>query len=187
MVRILIALLTTSLSSLKSRQALAVENLVLRQQLAVYDRRVKRPKLNKADRAFWLVLMQLWPKWREALVIVKPETVIAWHRKGFRLFWAWRSRRLRRVRDLIEGRPKVARVVHFNATSNPAMRYLPSSWTAEQMIEAFPEDTAPRYVIRDRDSIYRRHAPSRRVAPPVRPSGRLTDSNPQHGSWNIGR
>ena len=107
MVRILIALLTTSLSSLKSRQELAVENLVLRQQLAVYNRKVKRPKLNKADRAFWLVLMQWWPKWREALVIVKPETVIAWHRKGFRLFWAWKSRRLRRVRDLIEGRPKV--------------------------------------------------------------------------------
>ena len=58
MLRILIALLTTSLSSLKSRRELAIENLVLRQQLAVYKRRVKRPKLTKADRAFWVTLMR---------------------------------------------------------------------------------------------------------------------------------
>ena len=86
MLRTLLALLNSSLSSPKSRRALAVENLVLRQQLAVYEREVRRRKLTRADRAFWLALMQWWPKWRAALIIVKPETVIAWHRKGFRLF-----------------------------------------------------------------------------------------------------
>ena len=100
MIEMVLALLTTSVSSFKSRKELAIENLVLRQQLAVYKRKAKRPKLTKADRAFWLALMQWWPKWREALIIVKPETVIAWHRKGFRLFWAWKSRRR-------GGRPKV--------------------------------------------------------------------------------
>ena len=93
MLRTLLALLTSSLSSLKSRRELAVENLVLRQQLAVYEREVSRPKLTQTDRAFWLALMRLWPRWRDALVIVKPATVIGWHRKDFKLFWEWKSRR----------------------------------------------------------------------------------------------
>jgi len=61
MLQMLLALLTTSLTSLKSRRDLAVENLVLRQQLAVYERKVKRPRLTKADRAFRLALMRWWP------------------------------------------------------------------------------------------------------------------------------
>jgi putative transposase len=179
-----------------------------------------------------MALMRWWPKWREALIIVKPETVITWHRKGFRLFWAWKSRRRggrpktdgevrALVRQMAEQNHWVApcihgellklgydvsqatvsrympkwrkppsltwrtfldnhvtslasidffvvptatfrilfgfvvllhdrrKVVHFNVTANPTAK-----WTAQQIIEAFPHDTAPRYMIRDRDSIY---------------------------------
>ncbi len=85
-----------------SRAKLAAENLALRHQLGVLGRSVKRPRLRKRDRIFWVWLSKLWPDWRAALVVVKPETVIAWHRKGFRLYWTWKSRRNGK------GRPAVA-------------------------------------------------------------------------------
>jgi hypothetical protein len=69
------------------------ENLALRQQLAILRRKTPRPRLVPIDRAFWIVLSRLWPRWTDALGIVKPATVIAWHRRGFARFWAWRSRR----------------------------------------------------------------------------------------------
>jgi putative transposase len=72
-------------SALKSRATLQLENLALRHQLGVLRRSVKRPKLTSADRLLWAWLSEVWNDWRSALVIVKPETVIAWHRKGFRL------------------------------------------------------------------------------------------------------
>ena len=75
------------------RAALHTEILALRQQVAVLKRKRPRPLLRKADRVFWVILSCLWPGWRHALVIVRPETVIGWHRKGFRLFWTWKSRR----------------------------------------------------------------------------------------------
>ena len=70
----------------KSRTALHLENLALRQQLGVLRRSVKRPKLTSADRLLWMWLYEVWSDWRSALVIVQPETVVAWHHKGFRLF-----------------------------------------------------------------------------------------------------
>jgi len=81
---------------------LALENLALRQQLAVCNRSIKRPKLRRRDRVFWTWLMRLWPQWKSALVIVKPETVIRWHRQGFRLYWRWKSRAGRSGRPRIE-------------------------------------------------------------------------------------
>ncbi len=213
---------------------LACENLALRQQLAIYEQSGKRPKLRPRDRVFWAVLSRLWADWRSALVIVKPDTVVRWHRQGFRLYWRWKSRARRRgrpvldreVRDLIRrmsrenptwGAPRIEselrllgynvaertiakylvrtrkppsqtwrtfldnhvpdlaaidfftvptatfrvlycfvvlrherrKVVHFNVTTNPT-----AAWTAQQIIEAFPFDEAPRYMIRDRDGIY---------------------------------
>ena len=68
------------------RAALHTEILALRQQVAVLKRKRPRPLLRKADRVFWVILSCLWPGWRHALVIVRPETVIGWHHKGFRLF-----------------------------------------------------------------------------------------------------
>ena len=79
-------------AAFKSRATLRLENLALRHQLGVLRRSVKRPKLTSADRLLWAWLCEVWNDWLSALVIVKPETVIAWHRKGFRLFWTWKVR-----------------------------------------------------------------------------------------------
>ena len=90
-------------AAFKSRATLHLENLALRHQLGVLRRSVKRPKLTSADRLLWTWLCEVWSDWRSALVIVKPETVIAWHRKGFRLFWTWK------VRHGQPGRPRGSR------------------------------------------------------------------------------
>src|SRR5947207_1837014 len=84
------------------RHKLALEAVALRQQLAVFKRKQPRPRLHRLDRLFWIVLRRLWEGWSEALIMVKPETVVSWHRAGFRLFWRWRSQRRR------AGRPKVS-------------------------------------------------------------------------------
>ncbi|MEK7405822.1 MAG: hypothetical protein AAB225_12000 [Acidobacteriota bacterium] len=176
----------------KSRAALHLENLALRHQLGVLHRSVKRPKLTAADRLFWAWLREVWGGWRSALVIVKPETIIAWRRKGFRLFWTWKVRHgqpgrpsvPKDVRELIRkmsrenplwGAPRIhgellklgidvgetsvskylvlvhdrRRILHFNVTGHPT-----AEWTAQQLREEFPWDTAPRYLLRDRDRIF---------------------------------
>ena len=92
MLHLLHALLATAQSSLRSQRELALENLSLRQQLAVLKRTTKRPTLTHADRAFWIALWHLWPDWHDALIFVKPETVIRWHRNGFKLYWTWKTR-----------------------------------------------------------------------------------------------
>ena len=216
------------------RMALAAEILALRQQLAVLNHTVKRSKLRQRDRLFWVVLSKLWKGWREVLVIVKPDTVVKWHRQGYQLYWRWKSRARRlgrpqidkEMRDLISkvssenplwGTPRIQaelhllgysvaestvakyrvksnkppsqtlksflknhsgqiaaidfftvptatfrtlycfivllhdrrEVVHFNVTDHPT-----AVWTAQQLIEALPEETAPRFLLRDRDQIY---------------------------------
>ncbi len=219
---------------LTPKARLAVENLALRQQLAVLKQSVKRPKLRLRDRVFWVWLSRLWPNWRSVLAIVQPETVVKWHRQGFRLYWRWKSRSgkpgrpsiQREIRDLIRrmsrenptwGAPRIVselallghdvaegtvakymlrtrkppsqtwrtfltnhagdiaacdfftvptvtfrvlyvfivlrhdrrQVVHFNVTTNPYAK-----WTAQQIINAFPYEESPRFLIRDRDGIY---------------------------------
>jgi hypothetical protein len=216
------------------RLVLVTENLALRQQLLVLHRARNRPRLRHQDRLFWIALSQLWQDWRSILVIVKPETVIKWHRQGFKCYWRWKSRSARvgrpkineELRVLIRrmsrenptwGVPRIQaelhllgyevaestvakyrvrirkppsqtwksflrnhasqiaaidfftvptvtfnilygfvvllhnrrQVVHFNVTAHPTAR-----WTAQQIIEAFPEETALRFLLRDRDSIY---------------------------------
>jgi transposase InsO family protein len=217
----------------RSRASLVAENLALRQQLAVLERSVKRPRLRRTDRIFWAWLSRLWSGWESVLVIVKPETVVRWHRQGFRLYWRWKSRNGNgrpkvdlEIRELIRrmsrenptwGAPRIRselrllghdvakstvakymtkhrrppsqgwrtfltnhaseiaaidffvvptvtfrllfgfvilrhqrrEVVHFNVTEHPS-----AAWTAQQVIEAFPFDEAPKYLLRDRDGIY---------------------------------
>ncbi len=87
-----------------NRADLVAENLALRQQLNVLRRRVGRPRLRQVDRIFWLWLARAWSKWRDSLIIVKPETVIRWHRQGFKYYWTWKSRHK-------GGRPAVPREV----------------------------------------------------------------------------
>ncbi len=221
-------------SLLRTQTELAVENLALRQQLAVLEQKSKRPRLRNRDRIFWAWLSRFWSNWRSVLLIVQPETVVRWHQQGFRLYWRWKSRCRKpgrpkideKIRKLIRGMslenplwgtPRIISelqllgyeaskatvdkykvrhrkppsqkwktfldnhvhdivaidfvtvptatfrilfcfvvlrhhrrtVVHFNVTANPT-----AQWTAQQMIEAFPEQTSPRFLIRDRDSIY---------------------------------
>jgi hypothetical protein len=218
---------------LQSRAALAAENLALRHQIVILQRSVKRPRLHRRDRIFWVWLSRLWRGWRSSLLVVQPETVIRWHRQGFRLYWRWKSRSRcgrpkldaeiralirrmsrenstwgrRRIRSelhllgyevaeltvakyMVRGRKPPSQgwrvflenhsreisaidfftvvtlnfrilicfvvlrhhqrtVVHFNVTTHPTGR-----WTAQQIVEAFPYETAPRYLLRDRDGIY---------------------------------
>ena len=225
-------LLLLLLTLLKSRRSLALENIVLRHQLEV-QRNTKRPHLNPSDRVFWALLSHFLPDWRRHLTIVQPDTVVRWHRAGWRLYWRWRSKPGKgrpkvsaEVRALIRrmslenrlwGAPRIhgelmklgcdvcettiakymdrqpgppsqtwrtfiqnhmaeivaidfftvhtatfrtlyvflilsldrRRVIHFNVTTNPT-----SDWTSLQLTQAFPFDSAPRYLIRDRDSIY---------------------------------
>jgi len=216
------------------RLVLAAENLALRQQVVVYKHTIKRPKLRTRDRIFWVWLSRLWPNWRSALAIVQPETVIRWHRQGFKLYWKWKSGARkpgrppvkREIRDLIRdmsrdnpfwGAPRILsellllgyhvaertvakytvrtrkppsqtwrtfpanhvadvaacdfftvptvtfrvlyvfvvlrhdrrQVVHFNVTDHPY-----AQWAAQQIIQAFPHEEAPRFLLRDRDGTY---------------------------------
>src|SRR5436189_1168092 len=88
----IISLLAAARVFFRSRSDTALEVLALRQQVAVLKRKRPRPPLNSLDRFFWTALQRLWSRWTDVLVIVKPETVIGWHRAGFRLYWRWRSR-----------------------------------------------------------------------------------------------
>jgi putative transposase len=213
---------------------LALENLALRHQLAVYKRTVTRPKLRTTDRLFWVGLARIWVGWRQPLLIVTPETVLRWQRRRFREYWTrlsgrplagrppvsrqiralvvrmahanplwgaprihgelqklgievaertvsrllskgrtppsqtWRTFLANHVRDLVSidffTVPTVGlrvlfvlvvlvhhrrRVVHFNVTEHPT-----AHWTARQIVDAFPNDTAPSYLLRDRDRVY---------------------------------
>jgi putative transposase len=102
----------------RSRYSLGLEILALRQQLGVLKRKRPRPRLHLQDRVFWVVLRRLWPAWSTALVIVKPDTVVAWHRAGFRLFWRLRSRPWSNGRPNVgaEVRALIRRMVEENST-----------------------------------------------------------------------
>src|SRR5580704_6827458 len=94
MMSVLLSILLTLRTWAHSRAALQLEILALRHQLQVVQRtRPRRVRLAKTDRWLRALLSRICTGWRTALVIVKPETVIAWHRQGFRLWWAWKSRR----------------------------------------------------------------------------------------------
>jgi len=101
-----IALLVALRSLIGSRLELQLENLALRHQIGVLQRSARKPlRLRSKDRFFWVCLSRIWRDWRSTLVIVRPETVVAWQRKGFRLFWTWK------VWSGQPGRPVVSREV----------------------------------------------------------------------------
>ena len=213
---------------------IALENLALRQQLAVYKRTTNRPRLRRSDRLLWVWLSRMWPSWRQALVMVAPATVLSWQRRRFRRHWAtlsgcppagrppvdaaikalvrsmaaanplWGAPRIHgellklgidvaertvsrllpkrrsppsqtwptfltnHVPDLVSvdfftvptARLRVMfvfivlahdrrRVLHFNVTEHPT-----AAWATQQIVDAFPDDSAPSYLLRDRDSVY---------------------------------
>ena len=92
MLKFILALLHAVRVFFRSRQDTALEILALLQQVAVLKRKRPHPRLNRLDRFFWTALRRVWPRWSDVLVIVKPETVVGWHRAGVRLYWRWRSR-----------------------------------------------------------------------------------------------
>src|ERR1700738_766992 len=110
----LIGLLLVARSRLKSRASLEAENIILRQQVIVLSRKApSRVRLRNIDRLIFAWLYQSFPSILNAIIVVKPETVIRWHRRGFRAYWRWKSRRRggrpqidREIRDLIRGMSK---------------------------------------------------------------------------------
>ena len=234
MISILLHLLRLCPFLCGGHRQLALDNLALRQQLAVYKRIAKRPKLRRSDRLFWVCLSRVWAGWRPALVIVAPDTVLRWQRRRFREYWTrisgpprvgrppvsaeitslvaklaganplwgaprihgellklgidvsertvsrlmprrsrppsqtWRTFLTNHLQDLVSidffTVPTVhlrvlfvlvvlahhrRRVLHFNVTEHPT-----ATWTAQQIVDTFPDDTAPSFLLRDRDQIY---------------------------------
>jgi len=230
----LLVVLKTIGDLFKSHHQLTLENLALRQQLAMLKPSVKRPRVRAIDRLFWVLFSTHVDGWRTMLHVLHPDTVVRWHREGFRRYWCWKSQRrgpgrppidtvIRRlIREMQSanvgwGAPRIhgellklgieisqatvskymvrhrkppsqnwrtfldnhvtdlasidfftvptatfrvlyvlivlsqdrRKIVHFNVTANPT-----AQWTAQQIAEAFPFDTAPRYLLRDRDNIY---------------------------------
>src|SRR5262250_1356259 len=86
MFRFLLLWLGATLRLFRSRRSLLVENLALRQQLAVFKRRNRRPTLAAFDKLFWVLARRFWSDWKKSLLVVAPETVVRWHRAGFRLY-----------------------------------------------------------------------------------------------------
>jgi hypothetical protein len=113
-----------------SHRHLALENLALRQQLAVYKRTRSRPKLHQSGRLFWVCLSRVWAEWRQDLIIVTPDTVLRWHRRRFRDYWAKLSTRP------LPGRPSVnaeiIALVRKMAAANPLWGAPQNPWRAAQ-------------------------------------------------------
>ncbi len=137
------------------RRDLLWENLALRQQLAVYQRQTHRPPLRQRDRLFWSLLVRRWAGSRGALVFVQPETIIRWHRAGWRRYWTWRSRGRR------PGRPRISleiqALIQQVAQENPR-------WGAPRLVgelQALGFDVSVRTVRRYRHTA-RRRPPSQR-------------------------
>ena len=153
--RLLVALLVWFLRAvLTSRGSLALENLALRQQLATYARRQKRPRLKPQERAFWVELSRVWQDWRSPLLFVKPATVIDWHRRRFRRYWRWKSGK--------PGRPRIPddhiAMIRRISTDQPA-------WGEDRIAE----ELAIKLGIRHSTSTIRRYMVCRR-----KPSGGQT-------------
>ncbi len=111
------AILVATIPALfRSQREEAIVELALRQQLAAYSHKHPCPRLSPLDRAFWVALFRFWPRWKSCLAIVQPETVVRWHREGFRRYW-------RSISDKGPGRPPISRevreLIHRLASENP--------------------------------------------------------------------
>jgi hypothetical protein len=141
---------------LANRAALIADNLALRQQLAVVTDSARRPRLRQQDRIFWVWISRLWKNWRSCLVIAQPDTVVRWHRRGFRLYWRWKSKN--------RGRPRI----------NPAVRALIQRMSQDNSLWGVPriqaelallghdvaESTIANYMVRRPPRPLQRHRPS---------------------------
>ncbi len=115
MPELLLLVIQTAGAAIRRRNDLILENLLLRHQLQVALRPKRRLSLRRRDRLLWVLAQQLRPDWRRYLLYVRPETVIRWHRAGWRLYWRWRSRtRLGRPRLPAEVRALIRQMASDN-------------------------------------------------------------------------
>ena len=131
----------------RSRRDLLLENLALWQQLTALKRKHPKPRLGPLDKLFWVLVRRFWSAWKLSLIVVTPETVVRWHRAGFRMYWSLISTVKRRI-----GRktpPKEAREGHPT-----------SAWIVQQLREAFPYQSAPKFLIFDHDPKYGLEVPA---------------------------
>jgi len=142
MLALLEAVVGALLAALRPRASLVAENLVLRQQLAILRRATPRPRLRPIDRALWVVVCRLWSRWSDALAIVRPATVIVWHRRGFARFWAWKSRRV--------GRPPLApelvRLIERMSGENPLWSRRRIAYELAKLGHCVDKDTVAKYM-----------------------------------------
>jgi putative transposase len=124
------------------RHKLALEAAALRQQLSVFKRKQPRPKLDPLDRLFWIVLRRLWDGWSEALIVVRPETVVSWHRAGFRRFWRWRTCRALASRMRRTARDSAIHLIIWRRSSTASRRQSVSTDSQSTFsISAHPSDS----------------------------------------------
>lgn len=102
----------------RSRACLWLENLALRQQLTVLQAKRRRPRLSIVDKLFWVIARKFWSDWKKSLLVVRPETVVRWHKAGFRLYWRWISRKEKTGRKTIskELRDLIFQIMQENPT-----------------------------------------------------------------------
>ena len=117
MIQFIKLFLETVRNSLCSTNQLVLENLALHHQLMVYQRNHKKLRLNNADRAIWILFSKILLRWKDILVIVKLKTVIRWHRKGFQLYWRWKSRGKGSGRNRID--PVIIKQIKNVCAANP--------------------------------------------------------------------
>jgi hypothetical protein len=109
-----------------SRQDLILENLALRQQLAVFERERPKPRFRLSDRLFWVLLRRMWPGWKRTLILVQPGTVIRWHRAGFKLYWTWLSQHRTRAERLYQSPVSVDSIIATTWPPEPVLRSIPN-------------------------------------------------------------
>jgi len=112
-----------------SRRDLLLENLALRQQLAVL--KVRQPRFAASDKLFWVMLCGLWPGWKQALILVQPETVVGWHRAGFKLYWKWLSRHCTRAGEKV-CKQRIVRTHLPHGGREPDLGRAAYSWRTEK-------------------------------------------------------
>lgn len=139
-------LLNSFASLFRTRRDLAFENLLLRQQLAVLKEKGVRPRLSAADRSFWVLVSRMWPRWRDALHIVKPETVIRWHREGFRRHWTKKCRKKGRP----ELEPKIRLLITRMSQANPLWGAPRIHGELLKLGISVSETTVSKYLVRER-------------------------------------
>src|SRR4030095_14573091 len=123
----------------RGRRSLLLENLALRQQLVALKRRHSRPSINPFDKLFWVIARRVWSAWKHSLIIVTPETVVRWHRTGFRMYW----RLISRVRRQVGRRPiskEVRELIFRMVVKNPSWERRGSMGNSSCSVSSFPRE-----------------------------------------------